>query len=176
VVTFDATFLLYLVDGSAAPPIDPATGLPVEKHVERVEYLIERLSEARERILIPMPALSEILVCDPESIPAYMNQFGNGKLYVLGEFDALAAVEVGYMTFQDGCIRSMRLSNETKAKLKYDRQILAISKVAGVSAIYSDDGKLCRKAAQNGIKAFGVHELPPRPPEKQGALDLRVSD
>jgi hypothetical protein len=51
-------------------------------------------------------------------------------------------------------------------KIKFDRQIVAVAKVAGVTAIYSDDRQLRAFAEQQGLRVMGLADLPlPREPE-----------
>ena len=45
-------------------------------------------------------------------------------------------------------------------EIKFDRQIVAIAKVAKVSAIYSDDENLGKIAKTQGINVITVGELP----------------
>ena len=45
-VVMDATTLLLLIDPSAKPPRDPETKKPREKCKERVQVLVDTLSEA----------------------------------------------------------------------------------------------------------------------------------
>jgi hypothetical protein len=54
-VVFDASVLLFVFDEKT-----PAASVPGAK--ERVDFLVKRLSDAGERIIIPTPALSECLV------------------------------------------------------------------------------------------------------------------
>ena len=58
---------------------------------------------------------------------------------------------------------------ETKAKLKFDRQIIAIAKVNGVKQIYSDDVGLEVVASSNGITVTHTWQLPlpPTPPQQE---------
>ena len=44
-------------------------------------------------------------------------------------------------------------------KIKFDRQIVAIAKVAGVSAVYTDDENLGKMAETQGIRAITIAEL-----------------
>jgi hypothetical protein len=54
---------------------------------------------------------------------------------------------------------------DTYAKLKYDRQIVAIAKVCGASEIYSEDDGVERAAALVNIPVVRVRDLP-LPPVK----------
>ena len=60
-VVFDATFLSHLLYPESRPPLNPSTKQPVARAKERIEYLIETLWEAKQKIVIPTPALSELL-------------------------------------------------------------------------------------------------------------------
>jgi hypothetical protein len=51
-------------------------------------------------------------------------------------------------------------SAATWAKLKYDRQIVAIAKVYGATNIYSDDSDIRTMASKEGIKVIGLADLP----------------
>ncbi len=46
------------------------------------------------------------------------------------------------------------------AKINFDRQIVAIAKVAGATEIYSDDRDLRTFAEEQGLKVIGVADLP----------------
>ena len=50
-------------------------------------------------------------------------------------------------------------SDATWAKVKYDRQIVAIAKVNSASAIYSDDINLTSFARRNGLRVISVVDL-----------------
>src|SRR5207249_3637068 len=45
-------------------------------------------------------------------------------------------------------------------RIKLDRQIVAIGRVAGAKAIYTNDKPLGRFAASAGMAVIGVHDLP----------------
>lgn len=51
-------------------------------------------------------------------------------------------------------------SDATWAKVKYDRQIVAIARVNSASAIYSDDVNLTSFARRGGLRVFSVADLP----------------
>jgi hypothetical protein len=54
-VVLDATTLMLLIEPTARPPVDPETKRPLIKSRERLEFLIETLSEAKTRVVIPTP-------------------------------------------------------------------------------------------------------------------------
>jgi hypothetical protein len=61
-------------------------------------------------------------------------------------------------------------SDATWAKVKYDRQIVAIAKVHGATTIYSDDGDIATLGKRAKIEVVSLAELP-LPPQK-AQLDL----
>jgi hypothetical protein len=56
-------------------------------------------------------------------------------------------------------------SNDTWAKVKYDRQIVAIAKVCGATTIYSDDDGIAALGKEANIQVVKLWELP-LPPDK----------
>ena len=63
-------------------------------------------------------------------------------------------------------------SNAPWAKIKYDRQIVAIAKVAGATTIYSDDSDIRAIAAEAKIAVKGLADLPLPPQSAQAELNL----
>ena len=61
-------------------------------------------------------------------------------------------------------------SNATWAKVKFDRQIIAIAKVNGATTIYSDDDDIEVLGKRAKIDVIGLAQLP-LPPQK-AQLDL----
>ena len=69
---FDATTLLLFLEPDARAPLDPATNKPVTDAKARIDQLIDTLEKGRETIVIPTPALSEVLVHAGEAGPEYL--------------------------------------------------------------------------------------------------------
>jgi predicted nucleic acid-binding protein len=168
-VVFDSSFLLLLLDPDAGVPLDPQTQQPVADAKVRIEHRIEVLSKARTTIVIPTPVLSEVFVRvgDQSAINEYMGLILNSYRFEVGKFDVREAVEVAMLTDDDLASGRLRTENETKAKVKYDRQIIAIAKVRGAKTIYSGDGNMAAVAERSGIRTVLVSELPlpPKPPQ-----------
>lgn len=60
----------------------------------------------------------------------------------------------------------------TRAKIKFDRQILAIAIVEGATAVYSDDADVRGYATEAGLDAYALADLPLPPEDPQSALPL----
>lgn len=146
IVAFDASILIFVRNANANAPLDPATGKPVERCQERVEWLIETLQQANGRIVIPTPALAEVLVRAGSSGPQLLQKLGASRHFRVVAFDERAAVE--FAARQAERLNSgLRLPAPTRAKAKFDDQIVSIAIVEGATTIYSDDEDIAKLAA-----------------------------
>lgn len=172
-VSVDAGVLSLLLYPGAKAPNDPKTKKPVEKAHERVEQLIEDLDAAKERIIIPAPALSEFLVLVGEDGPQYLAEIALQSHIYIQPFDQLAAIELAAMELlarKKGSKRHPLPATAPWQKVKIDRQIVAISKLHQVKAIYSDDSDVRNIAEGVGIKTISTWELS-APKSKTPLLD-----
>jgi len=170
---FDATALLLFLEPDARPPLDPATGEPVADVGARIEFLVETLEERRETIAIPTPALSEVLVHAGDAGPAYLELLNGSRCFRIEPFDERAAVELAAMTHNAMAAGDLRAgTSATRAKLKFDRQIVAIALTRGETTVYSDDGDIARLGRPLGLEVIPSHALPERPEDPQFAFDL----
>lgn len=79
---------------------------------------------------------------------------------------------------EPGSVGKGKIDDETKAKVKYDRQIIGIAKVHQADAIYSDDRGLRTKAEAEGIRVIGLLEiaLPPEEPQSKFPFEGQTKD
>jgi hypothetical protein len=169
--SIDATTLMLLLRPGAPIPNGP-NGLPIDRPKERIEYLVKRLNDSGTKLLIPTPALSEVLVrAGVSGSQELVEKLQKVAVFRIEPFDLRAAIEVAAMS-RDAIAsgRKKAKSDATWAKVKYDRQIVAISAVHGVKTIYSDDGDIRALGAKSKIKVVSVADLP-LPPEKS-QLDM----
>lgn len=160
-VAFDATMLLLLLRPGVRAPADPSTGRPVEHAEERIARLVGDLEKARVRIVVPTPALSELLVHAGNAGPELVEQLTRSSAFRLAPFDTLAAVEVAEMTRTALAAGDKRGgATGTWAKVNYDRQLVAIAKVVRADTIYTDDEELRKFAESQGLKVIRLAELP----------------
>lgn len=170
-VLFDNNFLSFLLNRDARSPLDSNSGEPVQYAQERVEYLIQCLDQSRERILIPSPALAEVLVFAGDAMGEWLTLINNTAAFEIADFDQRTAIELALMEQFDRQQGDKRGgSDDTWAKVKFDRQIIAIAKVHRVSVIYSDDGNLKSWAERHGIKVTRLEDIDLPPELAQGAL------
>jgi hypothetical protein len=128
-VVIDNTFLSLLLHPKARPPRDPSTQKPVERIEDRIGQLIEDLDSESERMIVPTPVLSEFLVLAGNDAPEYLNRLGEKKNLLVRPFDEKAAIELAAIELEDRKTSGKRgTSNSPWAKIRFDRQIVAIAK------------------------------------------------
>ncbi|KAB6717007.1 PIN domain-containing protein [Roseobacter sp. TSBP12] len=176
-VVFDSSILLLVLDPNAKAPVDPATGISVEKAAERIEYLITNLTADKEKIVIPTPVLSEVLVHAGGAMQAYLDTLNGQAAFRIAPFDQKAAIEAA-LAMSDAIKRGgHRIDaanpDATKTKIKFDRQIVAIAKAEGVHAVYSDDADVHSYAKHAGLDAYRTADLdlPPEDPQQSWDFD-----
>lgn len=179
-VVFDTSVLLLVLNPDAKAPIDADTDEPVARATERIEYLIDSLTTDQEKILIPTPVLSEVLVHAGEAFQPYIETLNGQACFKIVPFDQKAAVEAA-LALKDAIERGGHRvdaanPDATKTKVKFDRQIVAIAKAEGAHAIYSDDEDVHRYAVRAGLKAYRTAELDLPPEDPQASLDFRDED
>ncbi len=176
-VVFDTTMALLLLRPGTNPPLDPATGNPVEHAEARIALLVETLEKARTRIIIPAPVLAELLVRAGAGAAELVARLTRSAAFRIVPFDTRAAIEVADMT------RAALYGGDKRGavdapwnKIKFDRQIVAIAKVVGASAIYSDDRQLRAFGERQGLTVVGLADLPAPDAVREPQLPLEPPD
>jgi len=173
VIVFDATMLLLFMRPDVNPPIDENTGKPVKNVKERITAFINQLEKDKTRIIVPTPALSELLVRAGESMQLLVNTIQKSSVFSLEPFDTRAAIEVAVMAHKEIDAGNKKGGvDSTWAKIKYDRQIIAIAKVNNASTIYSDDRDIHGMAEKAKINVLRLVDLPVPKEMLQEELDL----
>ena len=169
-VVFDASLLLFILDDKVKASTPNAR--------ERVEYLIDCLSKENEKIVVPTPALSECLVHAGPAGPDYLAIITKRAVFRVASFDERAAVEAAFRTWAARRRGQPKGGSPeiAKAKIKFDRQIVAIAKVEGATAVYSDDGDVIAYAREAGLEGYRLADLPEPPEDPQRALPLAPAD
>jgi hypothetical protein len=65
---------------------------------DRITYLVSELEKRKEKIIVPTPALSELLVRAGEAGPDYLDILNRHAAFKIVDFDQRAAVEVAAAT------------------------------------------------------------------------------
>lgn len=175
-VVFDNCFLLIALRKNIPASVDDAK--------ERVDYLVQQLQEKDERIIVPTPVLTEVLIHAGEAGPQHLELLQKSYRFKICDYDTRAAVEVAPIIAAAVQRKDKKDGMKgTWAKVNFDRQIAAIGKVEGAHTIYTDDENLTKFAKRMGMNPVGLADLPlpPRPPiieaihkaEKQSEKDAK---
>lgn len=152
-IVFDANFLVYFLD----PRLKDGVGSN-----PRIDHLVATIQKSGERIIVPTPALSELLVRAGDAAPEYLRIITQSKFFRIAEFGTRAAVEAAALTREaiDRGSKHGATPDATWAKVKFDRQIVAIARALSATTIYTNDDQLAQHARAVGIAAFKINDLP----------------
>ena len=123
-----------------------------------------------------MPALAEFLVMVGSSGSQYLSEIHKLPRFEIGDFNEKAAIEVSMAIRKalDSLGKEKRDGvKATWAKVNFDRQIVAIAKAKGCSAIYSTDRDVRNLAAKMGLDCIHLADLP-LPPDQSPVAQLTL--
>lgn len=102
----------------------------------------------------------------------YLAEITSSYGFEIAAFDTVAAVEAAIMTADAKRSGGKKAgSGSTWAKIKFDRQIIAIAKVRGVTTIYSNDEDIRKFGERENMKVIGVWDLPEPPPTQPNMFE-----
>lgn len=160
ILAVDSSALSLLINPAAEPPKDPATGEPLAHARERVLGLIASMTPS-DSVVVSTPVLAEVLVKAEEGAPGVLEQLHGQARVRVRPFDERAAVEVALMTRKALAAGDKRGgSDQLWQKVKFDRQIIAVARVAGATRIYADDDGLVAFARALGMDVVSTWDLP----------------
>jgi predicted nucleic acid-binding protein len=168
-VVFDTSILVLAVNPEAKPPKNPNTDSPLEHARQRVDYLIRTLSKKKASVVIPSPVLCELLIHAGVAINDYVEKLRRAPFFI-APFDTRAAIECAQALRKHGM--SGKGQDNPRAKIKFDRQIVAIAKLANAETIYSDDSDIFKYGIQANIRVVRSFDLDLDPDDRQYDLDF----
>lgn len=171
-VGFDTTILSALLNPNGRVPDDPETGKPVEHAKERVQGLIARLQKERQRIIVPSPATAELLTVLGPTNTEYLQIINRSRVFEGRPFDDIAAIELAFLNRDTFKKSDTQNGLQPWQKVKIDRQILAICRVAQCEILYTDDKGMIASAERCGMKTQRLCDLPIPDEARQHKLDL----
>lgn len=130
----------------------------------RHDFLLRTLDKAREKVIIPTPALSEVLIGAGDAAPKYLELISSSSRFKIAPFGERAAVEAAAAHREAIRAGDKKEGSPSWQKVKFDRQIVAIAKVEGATRIYSNDDDIRRYVIGDHIEVSNY------PPAKPGAL------
>lgn len=158
IVAADASVILHLIDPSLPAPSDPE-GNPVANCQERIEHLLNLMAKRGDQLVIPTPALAEMLTKAGVAGNDWLSVLHGKRAIRIAPFDEMAATECAALARS----RKARNPSSNRNKAKFDEQIVAIAVVSRAEQILSDDRDI-HALAPAGIEVRGIAdlELPPQ--------------
>lgn len=149
--------------------VDPATGKNVDRAEARAEALVEQIDVRGGTVLIPTPVLAEYLVGVERSHHQQHLDIVNGvSCFEIVAFDQIAAVECARMV-DDNELKVLD-PDAIKAKLRFDRQIIAIALANNADEIWTHDKGLYKKAQRCGLVVKCLADIEPNPQQLEADL------
>jgi hypothetical protein len=174
---FDTGFLHLLFDDRAKVPKDRHGKPTVDRIQERIDYLVQTISQRRGKIVIAAPSLAEFLLLAEEKYADYLTIIRRKSVFEVAGFDDPEAVELAEHWKKHGDRKKLKPNtSDTWAKMKYDRQIVAIAVTRRIECIYSTDKDLHRFAEQLNIKSCDIADLPLPPPRQLHLVGEQPTD
>jgi hypothetical protein len=160
-VVFDASFLIPLLD----PEIKGGSEVDA-----RLMFLVQSLDKAKKKIIIPTPALCEVLIGASDAAPQYLEIINRSSRFKISPFGTRAAVEAAAAHRDALRVGDKKEGASSWLKVKFDRQIVAIAKIEGAEIIYSSDEDIARFSVRDGIEVIALENLPAPPEQPQREL------
>ena len=161
-ICLDTSIVIPWIDETASIPPDPRTGSIIPRARERIEAHIESLRSVRQTIIIPMPALAEVLSATTNS--AWLVTLNDLSGLDLRPFGLREAEELARLNRRFG----MKVTDRSRQAVKVDRQIVATALAASADQLYTMDDGMRRIAEQAGLTVLHVSDLPEAPATQQG--------
>lgn len=160
-VVFDASFLIDLFN----PKIKGD-----RRH--KIDYLIETITKKKLKVLIPTPALAELMAKAGQARDGYFLKLNQSACFKIVPFGSRAAMECALLLDEAKSGGDRKNEGKTWAKAKFDWQIAAIAKAEGASTIYSEDNDLARMANRIHLSCIKIDDLPLPDSARQVNIDF----
>lgn len=152
--------------------LNPKSRLPVELARERIIGFIARAEKERRKLIIPTPATAELLTAIGPTSADYIRVINRKAVFEVRPFDDVAAMELAFLNRDRFASLDKKNKLEPWQKIKVDRQIIAIAKVAGCEQILTEDEGLANRARLCEIEPIKLADLPIPEAAKQHEFQL----
>lgn len=163
IVVLDSSILISAFDPSAAPAPD-LEGKAVSYAVERIQYFVDSSAHHDRQILLPTPVIAELLSASNVEEDALTEALIGNSAFLIAGYDQRAAIINAQMNKNATASGNLKAGSEQPRQIvKFDRQILAIAKLHGASAVYCGDKNMAAHARHYGLSPLCAvdMELPP---------------
>jgi rRNA-processing protein FCF1 len=175
-VVIDSTITMLLFRSDVPARLTDSKGKVIDHVSDRLAYLVKTIEASKSKMVIPSPVLSELLVrATVQETQSILEEITSASVFRIEPFETRAAIELAVMT-RAALAAGDKKGGSTQpwAKVKFDRQIVAIARVVQASVIYTDDENLAATANAVGIPTMGLGDLPLPPESAQGKLPFET--
>jgi predicted nucleic acid-binding protein len=140
----------------------------------RLELMLDVISKAGGKVIIPTPCLAEFLVATDEATSEWLQTLERKRSVVVAAFDRRAAFECALLdsaAIRKGDKKGGR--QEPWQKIKIDRQIVGVARVNNATTLITDDEGLRSTALAAGLTVYRLRDLDVPESAKQLGLDLQ---
>lgn len=152
-VLIDTNALIKLLDPRIAPEVSA-----------RLKGLLEDIDSTNGQLIIPVQVVGEYTSGADQAGQELLAKLLSNRRIKVASFDHVAAVECAMMdktAIASGGHKRAPLTRDVSwQKVKVDRQIVAIARVAKVDRIISTDGDIPKIAKSVGMQCIAVEDLP----------------
>ena len=134
----------------------------------KLDHLVAELQKKRTKILIPTPALTEVMVGAGKAREKIHQYLTGNSAFQITAFDSRAAMECALL-LEDALDKNGK-RQISKSKIKFDWQIVAIAASHDATVIYSDDGDILRYGKRANLVVIKTDDLPLPSSALQGHL------
>lgn len=136
----------------------PRTGKLIDNPEGRAEALLDLMTVKADRILIPSPALSEILVrVDQHLHREYLAAINSTACFDLINFDAISAISCAQLV-NSAELKQLK-GDSDRSKISFDRQIIAMTQAYGGDELWTHDKDMLKKAEAVGIVVKSLADM-----------------
>lgn len=164
-IVVDTNFLVLM--------IDPASTQNQNQRAERVRYFIRETSKSSEVIVIPAPALTELVAGRARRVEEIVETIRGFRVMEIQAFDTVIAIETGERIagVQARIPEDQRLPG-WKVAMKYDAMVASTALVRGARAIVTTDEGFGKYLEGTPVSILHIDDLPLPPEDPQGRMEV----
>ncbi|QWW70051.1 type II toxin-antitoxin system VapC family toxin [Rhizobium sp. WYJ-E13] len=163
-IVVDSVFLVLMID----PESTQDNG-----RVGKVRHFVQGLSKTNSVIMIPAPAIAELVAGRAQKIEEVVETIRRLKGFTVQPFDEVIAIETGErIAFHQANLKPQDRAAHWKVTMKYDAMIAATAIVRGASDLYTDDPNLGKYLKDTSVTLRLIDDLPSPPEDPQQKFDL----
>ena len=168
-VVVDTNFLILM--------IDPGSTQNTNNRVDRVRHFISEISKSGEAIVIPSPALAELVAGRASRVEEIVETIRQFRVMEIQALDTVIAIETGerIAAVQARIPEAQRLPG-WKVAMKYDAMVAATALVRGARAVVTTDDGFEKYLERSPVSVLRIDDLPLPPDDPQSDMWRTNSD